>query len=326
MLIAIRYIALTQATNKILRKSVSPQETRSSSSLAELPPEFLAYARRANFNARKLRSSGLAGMYRSSYRGSGMEFEDLREYRPGDDVRNINWRVTARTKTPFVKTFREERELNVLIALDLSSSTQISTQWKSRARVLSECGALLSLIALSNNDKVGLLSFSDRLLKYLPPKKSRAAVFSIIAEVLAQEDTPRRKTNLAGLLEFAGKLCKRRSLIFLLSDFIDSNYKDSLRRLSAKHEITAVWIQDPLDMELPQGGLIRIEDPESGLESILDLSSSEFLREYKAHFQQRQSQLQQEMRELGVSLIELRTDRDLLPQLQQFFRQKAGRG
>lgn len=286
----------------------------------ELDPALLAEIRTLHFHVKKLADQGISGSYRSAFRGRGIEFEEVREYLPGMDIRSIDWKVTARSGTPYVKSYREERELTVMIAVDVSASTITGTRCQLRDTLLAKAGAVLTLIALANNDKVGLVTYSDSLETYHPPRKARSSVWRILHEVL----TPglyRRGTDLAGLCFFLNKVLKRKSIIFILSDFASpsSDFEHQLAVLTKRHDVTALWARDPVEFELPPRGLFRLRDPETGSETVVDCSNAAVRRKFSELMQNHEQSIRSAFRRRGVGVIELRTDQPFVYEMRRFF-------
>lgn len=289
-----------------------------------LDPELLEEIRRLHFATRRLADRGVAGSYRSAFRGRGIEFEEVREYIPGDEIRSIDWKVTARTGLPHIKSYREERELTVLIAVDVSSSTLTGTRKQLRDRIIAKVGALLTLVALQNNDKVGLVTFSDRLETFHPPRKARSSVWRILHEVLSV-GTYRPTTDLGALFSFMSSVLKQRAIIFVLSDFHDDGYERELAGLSKRHDVTAVTVVDPADWELPEAGLLRVRDPESGRVTLLDTSHPRVREEYTlAGFRAREERLSV-LRRHGVGVLELSTSKPFVGDLRRYLEVRGSR-
>jgi len=298
---------------------VSTSSGSRSSPNSVLSTEVLREIRNLHFQTRKLADQGIVGRYRSAYRGTGIEFEEVREYVPGDDVRRLDWKVTARSGRAFIKSYREERELTVMIAIDVSGSNISGTKGMLRGSLAARVGAVLSMIALTNNDKVGLCTFSDQVECYQPPRKARSAVWRILHEVLAEREKERRGTNLSAFFRFLSGVLKRKSIIFVISDYFDSGYERALATLAKKHDVTALVISDPADKSLPRGGLTLVEDPETGFRHLLDLGD----RNYASQFSARATELQKRRDEFfvkhGIGLIELQTDEAFMPKIRRYF-------
>jgi uncharacterized protein (DUF58 family) len=214
-----------------------------------LSPEIIAELKTLQITAKKLVTASISGQYRSVFKGRGVEFEDLKNYQVGDDARTIDWKVTARSQHPYIRTYREERELDVLVAVDISGSTTTGLQDKLKKDLIAQVGASLALIALNNNDKIGLVTFSDRIEQYFPPRKARSAVWQIGQKVLAPHQVQTQaQTKLEIVFNFLAKVLKQRAIIFVISDFFDSGYEKSLVRLTKKHDLTTIVVETPIDL------------------------------------------------------------------------------
>jgi uncharacterized protein (DUF58 family) len=280
--------------------------------------------RRIEIRTRKLVNDLFSGEYHSTFKGMGMEFEEVREYIPGDDIRLIDWNVTARTGAPHVKKFREERELTVVLLVDASSSGRFGTHERYKEDLAAELCALLAYSAIKNNDKVGLIIFTDKIEKYIPPQKGKPHVLRLIREILYF--TPERtKTDIAGALEFFSKVTKRRSVVFLISDFLSENYSTPLRIANKKHDVIAVKISDPRELQFGNYGLIELEDAETGEVLVLDTSSAEFRRSFTEQAEQGTDALQRAFRLIDVDFIQIRTDQPYTAPLIQFFKMREKR-
>ena len=286
-----------------------------------LPPEILQEVRKLHFYTNRLADEGVIGQYRSAFRGRGVEFEEVRNYYPGDDIRCIDWKVTARSGAPFVKLFREERELTVMLAVDVSRSTFTGSKAQLRAKSMAQIGALLTLIALRNNDKVGLVTFSDKLETFHPPRKARSAVWRILHEVL-NPNAEGHKTDLAGFCNFLIKTLRRPAIVFLISDFICPPCERELAMLAQKHDLTAVYVTDPLDNELPKLGLLSLSNPETNQTVTIDSSDPIVSEVYKKHFADHRQTMERLFNKHGIGIIELETNRPLLAPVQQYFQKR----
>ena len=232
-----------------------------------LSPELFAKIKAIQIRTQRVVNDVFAGEYESAFKGRGMEFEEVREYRPGDDIRHIDWKVTARMGHPFVKVHREERELTVMLVVDVSSSGAFGTGAKLKNEVAAELAALLAYTAIKSNDRVGLVIFSDRIERYIPPKKGSSHVWRVIREILSFRPT-RRSTDLAGALEYLSKVVRRRSVVFVISDFLDEGFEERVRISGRRHDVTAISVGDRRERELPAIGILELEDAETG-ETIL---------------------------------------------------------
>lgn len=289
--------------------------------LSSLDPELLQEIRRIHFQTRRSADRGLSGSYRSAFRGKGIEFEEVREYFPGDDVRAIDWNVTARSGIPHIKTYREERELAVLLAVDVSASTFTGTRLQLRESLIARVGAMITLIALRNNDKVGLVTYSDQLESYHPPRKARSAVWRILHEVMSPGEY-RPQTDLAALFVFLRQVLKRKTVVFVLSDFISPPFEQEIALLSKRHEINLIQVADPIDSSLPDVGLFRTRDPETAQELLLDTSDPKVRSSFETRSVARQQTLNSLCAKHGIDLLRLQTNEDYMHSLRQFFSEK----
>ncbi len=273
---------------------------------------------------RKVVNDVLAGEYTSVFKGRGMEFDEVREYMPGDDVRTIDWNVTARTGRPYVKRFVEERELTVFFLVDLSASGAFGSVRKLKNEIAAEFCALLSFSAVKNNDKVGLIVFTDRVELYVPPKKGTTHVLRVIRELLNFKPKAVR-TDIAGTLDYFGKVAKKRAVVFLVSDFQSEAFEKSMRIVAKRHDLVAVPVTDPREVRLPNVGLIELEDAETGEMVLVDTSSAEVRKRYERLGRERGEMYRELFASMGVDQIEIMTDRDYVPRLVQFFRTRERR-
>ena len=289
-----------------------------------IPPELAKKIRYLQIYTSKAVNDVLAGQYESVFKGRGMEFDEVREYLPGDDVRSIDWNVTARMGHPFVKRFVEERELTVMFLVDLSASGAFGSRRQMKNDVAAELCALLAFSAIKNNDKVGLIVFTDTIEMFIPPGKGTSHVLRLIRELLSFK--PRQaQTNIAAGLEYLGRVTRKRSVVFLVSDFLGSGYEQALRILGKRHDLIAVSVTDPREVALPNVGLIELEDAETGERVIVDTASATVRRRYETLGSVRQSELRDMFRSMGVDHIEVFTDRDYVRDLVRFFKTRERR-
>lgn len=263
----------------------------------------------------------LAGEYHSVFKGQGMEFDEVREYLPGDEIRSIDWNVTARTGHPYVKRFREERELTLLFLVDLSASGRFGSIKNIKNEVATELCALLAFSAIKNNDKVGLAVFTEGIELFIPPAKGTTHVLRLIRDLLAFEPA-NTGTNITAALDYAARILNRRSIVFLISDFFDHDYERTLRVLGRRHDVIAVSINDPREFELPDAGLLDLEDAETGERVTIDTGSASVRRHYAAVNLQRAGALRESLRAMDVDLIEVGTSHDYLLDLIRFFKRR----
>ncbi|HSM35175.1 MAG TPA: DUF58 domain-containing protein [Longimicrobiales bacterium] len=292
-----------------------------------VPREVLRQVRLIELRTRGLVDNVFGGEYQSVFRGQGIEFAEVREYQPGDDVRTIDWNVTARMGEPFVKQYVEERELTLMLVVDLSGSEQFGTRARFKAELAAEIGAVIALSAATNNDRTGLLIFTDRVEHSVPPKKGRRHALRLIRDVLAFRPEG-RGTDLAGALDFAGRVLPHRAIVFVLSDFQlaaedDQLFDRTLRVVSRRHDVVAVKIADPRELELPDAGLLRLRDPETGEIRVVDTGSREVRQRFRAASLAREAAMRRRFRRLGVDEIEVATDQPYAPPLLAFFERRA---
>lgn len=294
-----------------------------------LDPALLRKIHAIQIRARHQVSDLMAGGYLSAFKGRGMEFEEVREYRPGDDVRTIDWNVTARLGHPFVKEFREEREMTVMVMVDVSSSGEFGTHGRQKIDLAAELAAVLAYTAIRSNDKVGLLLFTDQVERFIAPKKGRAHVWRVIREVLTSEEAVNhrrnRQTNLKVAVEYLNKVVHRRSVCFLISDFLDGDYQKPLRVAARRHDLIAVTLADKREYEMPPMGLLELEDAETGEVMLVDTSSAHFQKQFKTEIHKHQRKQSDLLKSMGIEHIQLRTDEDLVRPLLRFFHAREGR-
>lgn len=266
----------------------------------------------------------LAGEYQSVFKGRGMEFDQVREYQIGDDIRSIDWNVTARTGEPHVKLFVEERELTVIFMVDLSASGSFGSTRKIKNEVAAELCALLAFSAIKNNDKVGLIVFTDQVEMFIPPAKGATHVLRLIRELL--EFRPRQThTNISAAIEFLGRVITKRSVVFLVSDFLEQDYEMKLRVIGKKHDLLAVSITDPREISLPNVGLVELEDAETGELVLIDTGSLRVRQKYEETGRARQERLKKMFRSMDIDQIEILTNRDYVVDLVRFFKTRERR-
>lgn len=289
-----------------------------------VPPEVLRAVRRIEIRTRRLVQESMAGEYHSVFRGRGMEFSEVREYQVGDDIRAIDWNVSARMGHPFVKKFVEERELTVFLAVDVSGSKEFGSRLRTKGELAAEVSALLAFSAIKNNDRVGAILFTGQVEKYIPPKKGRTHVLRLIREVLSYRPNDLR-TDIGAALEFAGKVLRRHCVLFLISDFLDEGYERALRIVSRKYDLVALAIEDPREKELPAVGLIEVEDAETGRRRILDTSDPALARELADRAASRGDKLAGSFRSAGADLVRLSTAEPYDVPLVRYFEERARR-
>jgi uncharacterized protein (DUF58 family) len=280
--------------------------------------EILKRVRRLEIKTRGLSNHIFSGEYHSAFKGRGMSFSEVREYQFGDDIRSIDWNVTARFNHPFVKIFEEERELTLMLMVDVSESSIFGTAKQNKRNMITELCAVLAFSAINNNDKVGVIFFSDGVEKYIPPKKGKSHILFIIRELISFE--PKRKgTNIKETLRFFNNAAKKRSIVFLMSDFLTGSYQDALNIASKRHDMVGVHIYDQRDKELPSVGLIQMNDLETGDRQWVDSSDKKVQQYYTQQFHQHVQYCRNSFKKSGAELISIRTDEDYVKALQSFF-------
>ena len=288
--------------------------------------EVLRAVRRIEIATRRAVNAEISGRYHSVFKGQGMAFSEVRPYAPGDDVRHIDWNVSARHQDQglFVKQYIEERELTVMLLVDMSASGDFGTRGKAKRRLLAEVSALLAFSAIKNNDRVGLLLFSDQVELYLPPRKGRPHVLRVIREVV--EHVPKgRGTSLREALGYLNRVQKKKSVTFLLSDFMDQDFERPMKVALARHDIVAVRATDPAELDLPNLGLVEFEDAETREVRLIDTGSQRVRDLYAARMRRRHHEGKRQLHRLGLDLVDLRTDLDFVRPLVEFFRTRAAR-
>jgi uncharacterized protein (DUF58 family) len=286
--------------------------------------DILKRIRRIELRTRKLVNTAIAGQYHSVFKGRGMNFDEVREYSPGDEVRTIDWNVTARMGEPFVKKYTEERELTVMIMVDLSASGNFGSKVASKRELAAEVGAVLAFSAIHNNDKVGLVLFTDKVELYIPPKKGRAHALRVIREILFFEPAG-TATDLSAALEYLNHVLNRRSVVFLLSDFESPDFRRQLGLTARRHDLVAVPITDPFEHELPNLGLLVLEDAETGEQIEVNTRSLATRKAFAGLNARRRGHLESLFKQHRIDSIPLHTDEDYLPALRSFFERRERR-
>lgn len=282
---------------------------------------LLKKVRRIEIKTRGLSKHLFSGEYHSAFKGRGMSFSEVRDYTYGDDVRNIDWNVTARSGTPFVKVFEEERELTMMLVIDVSASNFFATKTNLKIDLYTEIAAVLAFSAINNNDKVGVLLFSDKVEKYIPPKKGKQHILRIIRELLNFEPDS-GATDLGEALRYFNNVIKKRSICFILSDFLADDYEAPLKIASKRHDIVGIRIFDTFETDPPTKGLIRAEDPENGKMALLDLSSSKHRQALVDHFEKYRLQYRSVFPKSGADMLQVATDEDYVKSLLKFFKSR----
>ena len=284
--------------------------------------ELLKKVRKIEIKTRKLSNNIFGGEYHSAFKGTGMTFSEVRKYQYGDDVRTIDWNVTARYREPYVKVFEEERELTLMLLVDISGSSNFGTRTKLKNEILTEIAATLAFSALNNNDKVGLVLFSNKIELFIAPKKGKTHILRIIRELLNYESTS-LKTNISKALEFLSQVQKKKAIIFILSDFIDSDYSKSVQLLSKKHDLTGVRIFDLFEKELQKSGLLFVNDAETGRKLWINSSSKKVRESYNLSFRKNADYFKNTFSKNGAGAIALSTDDEYVKTLLNYFKNRA---
>lgn len=289
-----------------------------------IPAEILKKVRRIQILTSALVNDVFAGQYHSAFKGRGMEFEEVREYQPGDDVRTIDWNVTARSGRPFVKSFREERELTVLLLVDVSASQDFGTNRQLKSELVAELGATLALSAIQNNDKVGLMLFTDHVEQATPARKGKRHVLRVIRELLYH--TPRRRrTDVGAALEYLSRVQTRRAVVFLISDFQSGDFSRQLRVVRRRHDLIPVMIGDIRERELPDVGWVEMVDPETGRQVVLNTRSHAVRQRYRTLVARQREELVRTFRRLRIDPIDVLTGESFVEPLRRFFHQRGQR-
>ena len=288
--------------------------------------EILKKVRQIEIRTKNVVNDFFGGDYHSNFKGRGMTFSEVREYVPGDDVRSIDWNVTARTGKPHIKIFEEERELSVLILIDVSSSGVFGSKKNLKIDLGVEIAAMLSFSAIKNNDKVGLALFSDKIEKYIPPKKGKKHVLRLITDIVNHDfENSNKRTSIKTAIDFANKISKRKSVIFLISDFIDDNFWNELKFLNFKHDVIGLQIYDSYERNFPNLGIINIHDSETGENTWIDTTSKKTRDKFQKNSIEKLNSFSKKCKNIGFDLIQISTDDDYIKFLMQFFRSRANR-
>ena len=285
--------------------------------------EILKKVRKIEIKTRGLSSQVFAGQYHSAFKGRGMAFSEVREYQYGDDVRDIDWNVTARFHRPYVKVFEEERELTVMLLVDVSGSLDFGTQVQMKRDMVTEVAATIAFSAIQNNDKIGVIFFSDKVEKYIPPKKGRKHILYIIREMLDFK-AESKKTDIRQAIEFLSSVQKRRTTAFILSDFyVRNDFLQSLQIANRKHDVVAIQVYDPRARELPDVGLMKLVDAETGHEQYVDTSSRRLRETYTRYWNTRQKDLEETFTKSNVDSVSIATNDDFVKSLLGLFKKRG---
>lgn len=289
-----------------------------------LPKELIKAVKHLEIVARRAVNDQLAGQYQSVFKGRGIDFADVREYQPGDDIRVIDWNVSARMDDLFIKQFVEERELTVFLLVDASGSQGFGTLGKRKRETAAELAALLAFTAIKNNDRVGLLTFTDQVESFMPPKKGRKHVLRVITEVLNLK-AEGRKTDIAGALEYLSRVTRKKAVVFLISDFMDDEYERALDISNRRHELIPLVISDPMEEKLPNLGLVHFEDPETGEVVMVDTTHAEVRETYDRAMQARMKKRDRMFRRLRIEPVHVRTGSNYVEPLVNYFQSRKRR-
>lgn len=284
--------------------------------------ELLKKVRKIEIKTKGLSKHIFSGEYQSAFKGRGMSFSEVRSYIYGDDVRNIDWNVTARTNETSIKVFEEERELTVMLLIDVSASSLYGTTGQFKSEMITEIAAVIAFSATTNNDKVGAILFSDKIERYLPPKKGKTAILRIIRELISHE-TENTGTDLKKALEYLNNIQKKRTIVFCLSDFITDGYESALNIASRRHDIVGIHIYDQSERKLPNAGLIRIKDAETGKERVIDTSLKRVREKYDNWFADHENNFKTSFNKSGSDVLSIQTDEDYVKSLLKFFKQRG---
>lgn len=283
--------------------------------------ELLKRVRKIEIKTKGLSSQIFSGEYHSAFKGRGMAFSEVREYVEGDDVRNIDWNVTARFGNPYVKVFEEERELTVMLLVDVSESGMFGSTAMMKRELITELTATIAFSAIQNNDKAGVIFFSDKIEKYIPPKKGKSHILRIIRELINFK--PESKgTDISLALKYLNNMIKKRCIAFVISDFMDAGFDDAIKVASKKHDLAALRIVDPREEEMPDVGLVRFKDAETGFVSVMDTSDANVRNNYRLYFQQSARLTSELLNKSGVDHVSIRTDQSYVKPLMNLFKQR----
>lgn len=289
-----------------------------------IPKEVIQNVRRIQIVTTRLVTDVFAGQYHSIFKGRGIEFDEVREYQPGDEIRSIDWNVTARTGTPHVKKFIEERQLTVILLLDMSASSSFGSVRYLKSQLAAEICSLLAFSAIKNNDKVGFIAFTDKIEKFVPPRKGISHVLRVIREALYFK--PESKgTDISAAIEYLNRVTTRRTVTFIISDFYDKNFKKALSIANMRHDMVAITITDPLELKLPAAGIIRMYDAENGRDFLVDTSSRAVRHEYNKNARKKFQERQKLFRSINVDSVDVRTNVPYARSLRAFFRTREKR-
>lgn len=289
-----------------------------------IPKEILKKIRKLEIQTKGIVNTLFGGEYQSAFKGRGMEFSEVRAYTYGDDIRQIDWNVTARTGDPFIKIFEEEREQTLMLCIDISQSGTFGSQSQSKMDLAIELAAVLAFSAIKNSDKVGLVLFSDHIEKVVPPKKGRTHVLRLIRELYTTKPTG-TGTDIADALSYINRLLDRRAIVVLTSDFQDTHFEKQLRITNQKHDLVSIIINDHLEDELPDVGLVKIRDAETGVEKMIDTSSRKVREAYKIRRMEQKAYIHDKMLKMKIDAVEVQTNESYVQPLMNFFKRRGSR-
>lgn len=284
-----------------------------------LSAELIKKIKKVHIRSGRTVNTLMAGQYKSVFRGSGIEFEEVREYTAGDEVKSIDWKVSARMGRPYIKRYREERERLVMLLVDMSASGNFGTRDALKREISAEIAAILAFNAIRNNDKVGAILFTDLIEHYIPPQKGAAHVWRVIKEIVAFQ--PRRSgTDIQGVIRYMGRVCRKKALVFLISDYLAGDYAKSLKIAAKKHEFIGILVSDPGDFSLPEGGLVMVEDLETGTRLLLDASNEATRRRFTAEKHREHDRAKEILTSADIDCIDISTERPVTDALVKYFR------
>lgn len=285
--------------------------------------DILKKVRSIEIKTKGLTNHIFGGEYHSAFKGRGMSFSEVREYAYGDDVRSIDWNVTARSNTPYIKVFEEERELTLMLMVDISASSLFGTHKQNKRDLITELCAVLAFSAIKNNDKVGVIFFSDKVEKYIVPKKGKSHILFIIRELLTMQPHNDAKTNVEEALKFLNNIMKKRAITFLMSDFVSKDYKAALQIASKRHDLVGMYVYDIADKTMPNVGILHIQDLETHQSKWVDTSSKQFQKTYTTQFEEIEKRTKDCFAKSGASLMSIKTDDDYVKVLKMFFKSRS---
>ena len=289
-----------------------------------IPKELIKKVRKLEIVTRRRVDRQLAGAYHSVFKGRGMDFDEVRTYYPGDDPRSIEWNVSARMNGLFIKRFKEERELTVMLVVDVSASQGFGTTGDRKRGIAAELGAVLALSAIANNDRVGLVMFTDKVEEYVPPKRGRKHVLRVITEILSF-NSGSAQTGISDALQFATRVNKRKAVIFVISDFLDEGYEHALSIAGRRHDLIPIVVSDPMEAKLPNIGLAHFQDPETGQIDIIDTGSRAVRDHFRSAMMKKQKGRERTFKKLKMDVVKVRTDQPYIDPLAAYFKLRASR-